>query len=62
MKLSNKMNIKHNSTIENRTEKTESRLKFGRRASCFLALGFLALGSFDDWLFGGVGSLRRRMP
>ena len=51
MKLSNKMNIKHNSTIENRTEKTESRLKFGRRASCFLALGFLALGFLTTGFF-----------
>ena len=48
MKLSNKMNIKHNSTIENRqTEKTYSRLKFGRRASCFLALGFLLTSAFN---------------
>ena len=45
MKLSNKMNIKHNRTIENRTEKTYSRLKFGRRASGFLAF-------FVNWLFG----------
>ena len=44
MKLSNKMNIKHNRTIENRTEKTYSRLKFGRRASGFLANGFLSTG------------------
>ena len=44
MKLSNKMNIKHNSTIENRTEKTYSRLKFWRRASGFLSTGFLANG------------------
>ena len=51
MKLSNKMNIKHNSTIENRTEKTYSRLKFGRRASCFLALGFLALGFLTTGFF-----------
>ena len=51
MKLSNKMNIKHNRTIENRTEKTYSRLKFGRRASCFLALGFLALGFLTTGFF-----------
>ena len=55
MKLSNKMNIKHNSIIENRTEnrteKTYSRLKFGRRASCFLALGFLALGFLTTGFF-----------
>ena len=51
MKLSNKMNIKHNSTIENRTEKTYSRLKFGRRASGFLALGFLALGFLTTGFF-----------
>ena len=50
MKLSNKMNIKHNSTIENRTEKTYSRLKFGRRASGFLANGFFQL-AFWLWAF-----------
>ena len=36
---------------ENRTEKTYSRLKFGRRASCFLALGFLALGFLTTGFF-----------